>query len=316
MINMQPEEQLGTVSRPSIKDTDEQKFEQDVLVESMSRPVIVDFWTARCAPCKTMTPILEKVVGETGGTVAMVKVDIDRNRELAQMMRIQSVPSVYAFYQGKPVDGFSGAQPESDLRTFVEKLVKLAEEKVDPESAAKKQTAEQIEKLMEEGDQFFQESSLDKAMERYSCVLEVDASHAEALGGIGWSLLSQGEAASVREMLTEMTPEQMASPRLQGLQFILSLEEQAAELKDISVLEKKLLETPEDLQAHYDIALRFLAAGQLEKGIDALIALIRINRDWKEMKARKFLLEVFEALGSTHPLTLPGRRKLSAILFS
>ncbi|MFH1158654.1 MAG: tetratricopeptide repeat protein [Pseudomonadota bacterium] len=312
MIDMQS----GAASRPFIKDTDELKFEQDVLAESMSRPVVVCFWSTRSAPCKQMMPVFEKGVGETGGTVAMVRVDIDRNRELAQMMHIQSVPAVYAFHQGKPVDGFAGVRTEADLRIFVDKLAKLAAAAASPDEAVKLQTAGQVRKLMEEGDQFFQKGSLNEAMERYGCVLEADASNAEAMGGIGWSLLSQGEAASVREMLAEMTPEQMKSPRLQGLRFILSLEEQAAGLEDIPTLENKILEKPKDLQAHYDLALRTLAAGQVEKGVDTLIALIRINRDWEEMKARKLLLEIFEALGPTHPLTVPGRRKLSAILFS
>ena len=313
MMDMQLGLQPETDSLTSIKNTDERSFEQDVLVESMSRPVIVDFWSTRSAPCKQMMPMLEKIVGETSGTVAMVKVDIDKNPGLVQALRVQSVPSVYAFHQGKPVDGFAGIRTEADLRVFINKL---AEVNTSPEEAAKLQSAEQVKKLMEEGDQFFQKGSLNEAMERYGCVLEVNDSNAEAMGGIGWSLLSQGEVASVREMLTEMTPEQMKSPRLQGLKFILSLEEQATGLEDIPTLEKKILETPKNLQTYYDLALRAITVGQLEKGIDALITLIRLNRDWEDMKARKLLLEIFEALGSTHPLTMPGRRKLSSILFS
>ena len=313
MMDMQLGLQPETDSLTSIKNTDERSFEQDVLVESMSRPVIVDFWSTRSTPCKQMMPLLEKIVGETGGTVAMVKVDIDKNPGLVQALRVQSVPSVYAFHQGKPVDGFAGIRTEADLRVFINKLTEV---NTSPEEAAKLQSAEQVKKLMEEGDQFFQKGSINEAMERYGCVLEVDDSNAEAMGGIGWSLLSQGEVASVREMLTEMTPEQMKSPQLQGLKFILSLEEQATGLEDIPTLEKKILETPKNLQTYYDLALRAITVGQLEKGIDALITLIRLNRDWEDMKARKLLLEIFEALGSTHPLTMPGRRKLSSILFS
>ena len=313
MIDIQSGLQPETASLSSIKDTDEQKFEQDVIVESMSKPVIVYFWSTRNAQCKQMMLVLEKVVGEAGGAVAMVRVDIDKNRGLAQALRVQSVPSVYAFHQGKPVDGFAGVRPEADFRVFVNKLV---EANTSPEEAAKLQAAEQVKKLMEEGDQFFQEGFVNEAMERYGCVLEVDSSNADALGGIGWSLLSQGEAASVREMLTEMTPEQMKFSRLQGLRFVLSLEERTAGLEDVPTLEKKIIKMPKDIQAHYDLALRFLAVGQLEKGVDALIALIRLNRDWEDMKARKLLLEIFEAMGTTHPLTSSGRRKLSAILFS
>ena len=311
--------QMGTPpKKPAagfIKDTDELRFEQDVLVASMSHPVIVDFWAPWCVPCKQLMPVLEKVVGEADGQVLMVKVNIDKNPELAQALRIQSVPTVYAFFQGKPVDGFAGARPESEIRALVEKLKLLASN--DP-AAGKgiSLSAADIKKIMAEADQFFQQGKYHEAMEKYGSLLDLDAENMEALGGIGWCLLSSGDVASVREMLVHLTPEQLKAPRLQGLQFILSLEGRVEGLEDTLALERKLLQKPQDLQAQFDLALQYLAMGQLEKGIEGLIALIRRDREWQEKKARTFLLEIFEALGNAHPLTSPGRRKLSAVLFS
>jgi putative thioredoxin len=272
--------QLGTQPKPSaapfIKDTDEQYFEQDVLQASMAKPVIVQFWSAGSALCKQLMPVLEKLTGEAAGAVLLVKVNANKNPGLVQALRIQSVPTVYVFHQGKPVDGFAGSKPEAELRLLVDGLKKLAGAAPDDKAAI----AEHIKKFMAEADQFFQQNKLDEAMERYSGALELDPDNMEALGGIGWCLLSQGDAASVREMLGQLAPEQLKAPRLQGLQYIISLGDDA---KDIPGL------------------------------IDRLVADVKKNRQG-EAKAK--LLEIFEALGNAHPLTLPGRRKLSAVLFS
>ena len=307
--------QLGAQPKPSsasfVKDTDELHFEQDALQASMTKPVIVQFWAAGSVLCRQMMPVLEKLVGAAGGAVLLAKVDINKNPGLAQALRIQSVPTVYVFYQGKPVDGFAGSKPEAELRLMVDGLKKLS-----GAVPAEGNNAEHIKKFMAEADEFFRQGKLDEAMERYSGALELDQDNMEALGGIGWCLLTQGDAASVREMLSQLAPEQLKAPRLQGLQFILSLEKRAEGLNGISALAEKLLKNPKDIQAHYDLALQYLAAGQLEKGIDMLVSLIRLDRAWQEQKARKLLLEIFEAQGNMHPLTLSGRRQLSAVLFS
>ncbi|MCE9507142.1 MAG: co-chaperone YbbN [Alphaproteobacteria bacterium] len=313
--------QLGIPPKTSatgfIKDTNEMAFEQDVLTASMTHPVIVDFWAPWCAPCKQMMPALEKVVGEAAGAVLMVKVNIDKSPELAQALRIQSVPTVYAFFQGKPVDGFAGARTESELRAFVGKLKALtgAAAPAAAENIAAL-SAEQLKKILGDAGQFFQQGKYEEAMARYGAVLDADADNMDALAGIGWCLLAVGDIPGVREMLAQLAPAQLTSSQMKGLQFIAALETQAAALEDVSVLEQKLLKKPDDLQVLFDLATQYLAAGQLDKGIETLISLIRKNRDWQDKKARTFLLEIFEALGNAHPLTLSGRRKLSTVLFS
>lgn len=278
MIDLQLNAQPKTPATAFIRDTDEMRFEQDVLVPSMTKPVIVDFWTARSAPCRQMMPLLEKAVNAADGAVLMVRVDVDRNPQLAQALRIQTVPTVYAFFQGKPMDGFVGPKSEIELRGFVDNLKKLSG--AAPAEADAAATAEQIKKFMAEADKFFQEGKLEEAMARYGAVLDMDTNNMDALGGIGWCLLSQGDAESVREMLSQLTPEQSKSPRLQGLQFILGLGDEA---------------------------------NNIEALIDRLVAEVKKNR---EGPAKAQLLEIFGALGNAHPLTLPGRRKLSAVLFS
>ncbi len=312
--------QLGTQPKPSaasfIKDTDELHFEQDALQASMTKPVIVQFWSTGSALCKQLTQVLEKLVGEAGGSVLLAKVNAGKNPGLVQALRIQSVPTVYIFFQGKPVDGFAGSKPEAELRLMVDGLKKLAGT-LPPDEGDKAAIAEHVKKFMTEADDFFKQGKLNEAMERYSGALELDPDNMEALGGIGWCLLSQGDAASVREMLGQLTPEQLKALRLQGLQFMISPRRRSQSgLESVSALVEKLMKNPKDLQAHYDLALHYLAEGQLEKGIDMLVSLTRLSREWQEQKARKLLLEVFEAMGNMHPLTLKGRRKLSAVLFS
>ncbi len=275
--------QLGLQPKPSaasfVKDTDELHFEKDALEASLTKPVIVQFWAAGSALCKQMTPVLEKLVGEASGAVLFVKVNISQNPGLAQALRIQSVPTVYVFYQGKPIDGFAGSKPEAELKLLVDGLKKMAGA-VPSEAMDKAAIAEQVKKFMTEADEFFRQNNLESAMERYSSAMELDPDNMEALGGIGWCLLTQGDAESVREMLSQLSPLQLKVPRLQGLQFILSLGDDA---KDVGRL------------------------------IDRLVAEVKKSR---EAPAKARLIEIFEALGPVHPLTLPGRRKLSAVLFS
>lgn len=264
---------------PYIKDTDDTHVEQDVFLASMETPVILQFWAQGSVICQQMMTALEKLVTEAAGAVILAKANINKSPGLAQALRIQSVPTVYIFFQGKPVDAFAGPKTEPELRALVEGLKKMAVPAA-PDAENKAAIAEQVKKLMGEADDFFKQDKLNDAMERFGLALDLDAENMEALGGIGWCLLNQGEAEAVRDMLTQVTPEQLTSPRLKGLQYVLSLGDDAKNILGL---------------------------------IDRLVAEVKKNR---EGGAKEKLIELFDALGPAHPLTIPSRRKLSTVLFS
>ena len=295
-----------------IRDTDAARFEDDVLSVSLKTPVIVDFWAPWCGPCKQMMPALEKTVTEANGAVHLVKVNVDKNPELAEVFRVQSVPAVFAFFQGQPVDGFMGARPEGDLRAFVAKLTNLGGAIPKPEAVS----AENVAKLMAEAEKHLRDGKYEDAMASYSMVLDAAPDNLDALGGIGWCLLASNDMEALAELVSQLTPEQQGYSRLKGLSLILDLAAQAKSLEPAAKLSEKLAKNPKDLQARYDLGLQKIAAADLEGAIEALVELTRRDREWKEQKARKLLLELFDAMGPSHPLTGMGRRRLSSVLFS
>jgi putative thioredoxin len=298
-----------------IQDTTTESFERDVLQKSLDKPIIVDFWAPWCGPCKQLMPLLEKAVAAAKGAVGIVKVDIDQNPELAQIFRVQSVPTVYAFFKGQPVDGFTGAKSESEVKAFVEKLSKLAAPQSDVEDDIP-DNAEAAKLMTAEGDTFLQAGNYDAAMERYAAALEADTAQHAALAGIGWCLMAQGDIESLREMAGQLDEGQKKAPRLQALLSVLAYADAAAGVPPVESLEKKLAKNPKDHSARYDLALQKIAAANLEGAIESLVELTRMDREWNEQKARKLLIDLFEAMGPSHPLTAPWRRKLSAVLFS
>ncbi len=309
---------IGKKEQPAtgsaFRETDTAGFENDVLKVSLTKPVIVDFWAPWCGPCRQLMPLLEKTVAAAGGAVDLVKVNIDENQELAAALRIQSVPTVYAFFQGQPVDGFMGARPESELRVFVDKLVKLAGAAAP--AAPEAGNAESVAKLMAEADRFFRAGQYTDAIAAYSTALDLAPENMEAMAGIGWGLVAEKDMESAAALLAELTPEQKSFSRLQGLQFFLERAAEAAALPEETVLADRIAANPKDLQARHDFALRRLAVADLEGAIAALVELTRRDREWQEQKARKLLLALLDAMGPAHPLTGPSRRKLSSVLFS
>ena len=289
-----------------IKESSEAAFAQDVIEVSQEVPVIVDFWAPWCEPCKQLGPLLEKVVTEANGAVKMVKIDIDQNQNLAQQLRIQSIPAVYAFYQGKPVDAFQGAQPESQIREFVTKLTQTAgtEEKSPVDEAL-----EQAEALIESG-QFEQAGAV------YSQVVQHAPDNIPAKAGLARCCIETGNTAGAQELIDTLSDDERMDTAFTSVISALDLAEKAAEAGDLGPLQVAVEANPKDHEARYNLALALYAGGQAEAAIDALIEIIRQNRGWNDDAARLELLKLFEAIGPTDPLTMDGRKKLSSILFS
>lgn len=291
-----------------VRDTDSARFETDVIAASMTKPVIVDFWAAWCGPCKQLLPMLEKAVEAAQGAVTMVKVDIDKCPDLAQVFRVQSVPTVYAFFKGQPVDGFMGGQPESQIKAFVARLAKLGGAVPDAAPAL------DIPKRLAEADAYLAAGKTPEAIASYSDVLDVDPAHTDALAGLGWCFVAMQDREAVQGIIDGLEDAQKNTPRLKGLAFIAA--EQGAGAMTVEAAAEEIAANPKNLEARFDLARRQVAAFDIAGAIDSLIDLTRIDRNWQEQKARNYLISLFDALGSAHPLTLAGRRRLSSILFS
>lgn len=288
-----------------IKDSDTAHFMADVIEASRSVPVIVDFWAPWCGPCKQLGPVLEKIVREARGKVRMVKINIDTNQQLAQQMRIQSIPAVYAFAEGQPVDGFMGALPESELRKFVDKLVK-----------GHGGLADQLDQLFEQAGQAMAAEAWEQAFAMFDAALQAAPEEPRALAGQIKCLIGMDELAEARQ-LADALPEQLRSDAsISGALAALEVAETPVDSQKIGRLRSAIEADSADHQSRLDLAIALNAAGQREEALDHVLTIIEKDRAWNDEAARKQLLTFFEAWGSTDSLTIAGRRRLSSILFA
>jgi putative thioredoxin len=286
-----------------IKDTTLATFAKDVLEASRTAPVLVDFWAPWCEPCKQLTPILEKVVRSFAGKVRMVKVNIDQNQALAGQLRIQSIPTVYAFRDGRPLDGFQGAQPESAVRAFVERL--LGEEAALDAAAA-----------IAAADQALEAGDLQGAAEIYAAVLQGEPQNVAALAGLARCYLKSGDIARAEQTLELVPPDKRESGPVASARAALELAKVADKAGDVDKLKAKVEAQPADHQARIDYAVALAAGGMKAEAAEQLLESFRRDRKWNDEAARKQLVKLFDAWGPKDPATLEGRRKLSSILFS
>jgi putative thioredoxin len=295
----------GAAAAAAVKDVTTASFMAEVVDASFDQPVIVDFWAPWCGPCKQLGPILEKVVRGANGAVRMVKLNIDENPEIAQQMRIQSIPAVYAFKDGRPVDGFVGALPESQVKQFVQRL------------GGGGGGPSPVDEALAMAKEAVQTGDHASAVALYSQILQHEPEHIEALGGLARALVARGELDKAQQALARVPKESANHADIVAARAALELAEQAQKaMGSAGKLRARLEQNPDDHEARLELATALFGSGEREAAVDELLNLYKRDRNWDEGAARKQLVKFFEAMGPTDPLTLSARRRLSSLMFS
>jgi len=289
-----------------IVDSDTASFSNDVIEASKTGPVLVDFWADWCAPCKQLTPILEELVKSYKGLIKLVKIDTEKNQELSQQLQIQSLPTVYAFYEGQPIDGFSGAMPENEVKKFINKVI----------DASGGNKIEELQKAIEDAEKLFNEEDFESALTAFSNLLSAEANNAKIIAGYGKCLLKLDRNEEVKELLEGLEEDMLNDKNIISLIALSKLEKNN---KTAGTPEEYIEEVdinPNNHELRFKLAEAYLASNLRQEGIEQLLIIVKKDRKWEDDKARKKIIELLDAFGEDDPITSETRLKLSSIIFS
>jgi len=297
----------GATDDTLISDSSEATFMQDVVEASQQVPIIVDFWAPWCGPCKTLGPQLEEAVRAAKGAVKMVKVNVDEAQMIAGQLQIQSIPTVYAFFKGQPVDGFQGALPPSEIKAFIDRVIKAAGGEAPGDGLA--EAIEAAEEMLAEG-------AVTDAAQTFAAILGEDEKNAPAYGGLVRAHIALGDLDQAEALLNGAPIEISKAPELEAAHAQLQLARQAADAGPVAELTEKVEQNPDDHQARFDLAQALYAHGDAEAAVTHLLELFRRDRSWNDEAAKQQLFTIFDALKPNDPVVLNGRRKLSSMIFA
>ena len=296
----------GPAAGDLVRDVTEAEFMAEVVDASMKIPVIVDFWAPWCGPCKTLGPALEAAVIRAKGAVRMAKVDVDRNQMIAGQLRVQSIPTVYAFWQGQPIDGFQGALPQSEVDAFVARVVQ----------AAGGDASGGLDEALDAADEMLEQGALSDAMQTYAAVVQEDPDNARGFAGMARVEVALGDLDRAEAILNGVPAAIAAKVEIEAVHAQIALARQAQEAGPVDALRAAVAADPTDHQARFDLALALHANGQVQEAVDELLELFRRDREWNDGAARAQLFTIFDALKPNDPVLLNGRRKLSSMIFA